>query len=82
VRVNAIEVGSVLTSALEYVAGNEEMKASMEARTPMGRLGEVEDIAAAVVYLATPAAGWVTGKVLQVDGGTEHPQLDVPVEPL
>lgn len=82
VRVNAIEVGSVLTSALEHVAGDADMKAGMEARTPMGRLGEVEDIAAAVVYLTTPASAWVTGKVLQVDGGTEHPQLDIPVEPL
>lgn len=82
VRVNAIEVGSVLTSALDYVAENEEIKADMETKTPMGRLGEVEDIAAAVVYLATDASSWVTGKVLQVDGGTEHPQLEIPVEPL
>ena len=82
VRVNAIEVGSVLTSALEYVAGDEAIKAEMESKTPMGRLGEVEDIAAAVVYLASPASSWVTGKVFQVDGGTEHPQLEVPTEPL
>jgi 7-alpha-hydroxysteroid dehydrogenase len=43
----------------------------MEAMTPMGRLGAVEDIAAAALYLASPAASWVTGKVFEVDGGTE-----------
>ena len=36
----------------------------------MGRLGSTEDIAAAALYLASPAAGWVTGKVFEVDGGT------------
>lgn len=82
VRVNAIEVGSVLTSALDYVASNDEIKSEMEAKTPMGRLGEVEDIAAAAVYLATPASSWVTGKVFQVDGGIEHPQFEVPTDPL
>jgi 7-alpha-hydroxysteroid dehydrogenase len=36
----------------------------------MARLGTPEDIACAVLYLASPAAGWVTGKVFEVDGGT------------
>ena len=40
------------------------------ARTPMARLGTPEDIACAVLYLASPAADWVTGKVFEVDGGT------------
>ncbi|HLG00922.1 MAG TPA: SDR family oxidoreductase [Acidimicrobiia bacterium] len=82
VRVNAIEVGSVLTSALDYVASNDEIKREMEAKTPMGRLGEVDDIALAALYLATSASSWVTGKVFQVDGGIEHPQFEVPTEPL
>ena len=43
----------------------------MEALTPMARLGEVEDIALVALYLASPAGGWVTGKVVEVDGGTE-----------
>jgi 7-alpha-hydroxysteroid dehydrogenase len=82
VRVNAIEVGSVATSALDYVAADEEIRNEMVARTPMGRLGEVEDVAACVLYLASPAASWVTGKVMQVDGGIEHPQLTIPTTPL
>jgi 7-alpha-hydroxysteroid dehydrogenase len=69
VRVNAIAVGATLTDALGlFVKG--ELKQQMEALTPMGRLGSTEDIAAAVIYLASPAASWVTGKVFEVDGGT------------
>jgi 7-alpha-hydroxysteroid dehydrogenase len=82
VRVNAIEVGSVATSALDYVAADEAIREEMVARTPMGRLGEVEDVAACVLYLASPAGSWVTGKVVQVDGGIEHPQLTIPTTPL
>jgi 7-alpha-hydroxysteroid dehydrogenase len=43
----------------------------MEKLTPMRRLGEVEDIATMALYLASPASSWVTGKVFEVDGGTE-----------
>ena len=82
VRVNAIEVGSVETSALDYVMTDDALRAEMESRTPMKRLGQVEDVAAAAVYLATPASGWVTGTIMRVDGGTEHPQLEIPVTPL
>ena len=39
--------------------------------TPMKRLGRAEDIAAAALYLASPAAAWVTGKILEIDGGAE-----------
>ena len=48
----------------------------------MGRPGTVEDIAACALYLASPAASWVTGKIFQVDGGTEAPAIRVPVPPL
>jgi 7-alpha-hydroxysteroid dehydrogenase len=82
VRVNAIEVGSVATSALDYVAEEESIRNAMIANTPMARLGEVEDIAACVLYLSAPASSWVTGKVFQVDGGIEHPQMTIPTSPL
>jgi len=69
VRVNAIAVGATLTDALApFVQG--ELRKQMEAMTPMARLGEVEDIAAMALYLATPASSWVTGKIFEVDGGT------------
>ncbi|MGH0035019.1 MAG: SDR family oxidoreductase [Myxococcota bacterium] len=71
VRVNAIAVGATLTSALAMFVNHGDLKQQMEAMTPMARLGEVEDIAAAALYLASPAASWVTGKVFEVDGGTE-----------
>jgi len=75
IRVNAIAVGSVATSALEIVTGDEGMKAAMEGATPVQRLGEVEDIAAACLWLASPAGSFVTGKVIEVDGGLQAPNL-------
>ena len=70
VRVNAIAVGSVLTSALAPFLDSETQD-KMEQLTPMKRLGEVEDIALMVLYLASSASSWVTGKIFEVDGGTE-----------
>ncbi|MGH0028640.1 MAG: glucose 1-dehydrogenase [Myxococcota bacterium] len=70
VRVNAIGVGSVATSSLlPYLS--DDLRSAMEDATPMRRLGEVEDIALMALYLASPASSWVTGKVMEVDGGTE-----------
>jgi 7-alpha-hydroxysteroid dehydrogenase len=77
IRVNAIAVGSVATSALEIVLTNEELKSYMVEHTPLKRLGEAEDIAVAALYLASPAGAYVTGKVFEVDGGIESPNLDL-----
>jgi 7-alpha-hydroxysteroid dehydrogenase len=82
IRVNAIAPGSILTSALDVVAGNEELRAPMEKATPLRRLGDPLDIAAAAVYLASPAGGFLTGKTLEVDGGLTYPNLDIPVPDL
>jgi 7-alpha-hydroxysteroid dehydrogenase len=82
VRVNAISVGGVATQALEVVLTNEALRKQFDANTPMGRPGEVEDIAACALYLASPASAWVTGKIFEVDGGTECPSISVPVPPL
>jgi 7-alpha-hydroxysteroid dehydrogenase len=70
VRVNALGVGAVETSALLPFL-TPELRAEMESMTPMRRLGQVEDIAIAALWLCSPAGGWVTGKVVEVDGGTE-----------
>jgi 7-alpha-hydroxysteroid dehydrogenase len=77
IRVNAIAVGSVMTSALEYVASDEATMSEMRDKTPLARVGEVDDIAAAVLYLASPAGSFLTGKVLEVDGGLQFPNLDL-----
>ena len=82
VRINAISVGGVATQGLEVVLTNDALREQFERNTPMGRPGTVEDIAACALYLASPAAGWVTGKVFQVDGGAEAPAMSVPVAPL
>jgi len=76
-RVNAIAVGSVATSALEIVVGNPEIRERMENATPLRKIGEAEDIAATVVFLASRAGSYITGKVLEVDGGLQAPNLDL-----
>jgi 7-alpha-hydroxysteroid dehydrogenase len=77
VRVNAIASGSVATSALEIVTTNAELRSIMESNTPLRRIGDPQDIAATVLYLASPAGAFVTGRVLEVDGGTDAPNLDL-----
>jgi 7-alpha-hydroxysteroid dehydrogenase len=77
IRVNAIAVGSVATSALEVVLTDEGLRTTMEQSTPLKRIGEPQDIAAAIVYLCSPAGSYVTGKLLEVDGGLSHPNLDM-----
>jgi 7-alpha-hydroxysteroid dehydrogenase len=70
VRVNAIAPGSTMTDALKGFLPS-DLRQKMADLTPMKMLGEPEDIAAAALYLASPAARYVTGKILQVDGGME-----------
>ena len=77
IRVNGIYVGSIMTSALEYVAGQPEMMNQLETKTPLGRVGEPEDIAAGVLYLASKAGQYVTGKLIEIDGGIQQPTLDL-----
>ncbi len=76
IRVNAIGTGSIMTSALDYVAKDEAVMTELAEKTTMQRVGQVEDIAAAVVYLASPAGSFLTGKVVEVDGGLDIPNLD------
>ena len=76
IRVNAIAVGSVATSALDIVLTDDNLRGQMERATPLGKIGDPEDIAAAVLFLASPAGGYITGKVFEVDGGLDRPNLD------
>jgi 7-alpha-hydroxysteroid dehydrogenase len=77
IRVNAIAVGAAATSALDIVVTNDALRGQMERATQLGRIGDPEDVAAAVLFLASPAAGYITGKVLEVDGGLDRPNLDL-----
>jgi 7-alpha-hydroxysteroid dehydrogenase len=77
IRVNAIAVGSVATSALDIVMQTDELRQALEAGTPLGRIGDPEDIAAAIIYLASDAGSYITGKILEVDGGIQGPNLDM-----
>ena len=77
IRVNAIAVGSIATSALDIVMQTDELREALEAGTPLKRIGDPEDIAAAVIYLASEAGSYITGKILEVDGGIEGPNLDM-----
>ncbi len=82
VRVNAIEVGGVETAALAHVLTDDSIRRQLESNTPMQRVGRPEDIAAAVLYLASDASSWVTGKIFEIDGGVESPAFTIPFEPL
>lgn len=77
IRVNAIAVGSVATSALEVVLTDDGLRTEMETTTPLGRIGDPDEIAAAVLFLASDAGGYMTGKIIEVDGGLNTPNLDL-----
>jgi 7-alpha-hydroxysteroid dehydrogenase len=82
IRVNAIAVGSVATSALDIVMQTDELRVALEEGTPLKRIGQPEEIAAAIVYLASEAGAYVTGKILEVDGGLQSPNLEFPLPDL
>jgi 7-alpha-hydroxysteroid dehydrogenase len=75
IRVNSVSPGSIATSALDMVLQMPELEKAMIDATPLGRLGTVDDIAAAAVYLASDAASYVTGRDIRVDGGIEGSNL-------
>ena len=77
VRVNAIAVGSTKTDALNTVL-NDEIEQTMVNLTPMGRLGEVEDIALGALYLSSPAGAYITGEVLGINGGLVRLNMEMP----
>jgi 7-alpha-hydroxysteroid dehydrogenase len=82
VRMNAIAVGSIATSALDIVMSNDELRTGIENATPLRRLGSTDDIAAAVLYLASPAGSYLTGAVLDVHGGLQQPNMKLPLPDL
>ena len=77
-RVNAIIVGLIETENAELTYGSEAAQREIAAATPMGRMGRGSDVADAVLFLASPLAGFVSGAALEVHGGGEQPHfLDI-----
>jgi 2-deoxy-D-gluconate 3-dehydrogenase len=69
IRVNAVAPTFVDTELARATLADEDLRRRVLERIPLGRLGKVDDVAAAVVYLASPAAAMITGHTVLVDGG-------------
>jgi NAD(P)-dependent dehydrogenase (short-subunit alcohol dehydrogenase family) len=69
IRVNAVAPGPTDTGMLTRFTGTPEKKESLAAEVPMGRLGRPEEIADAIVFIASDKASFITGHILNVDGG-------------
>lgn len=74
IRVNGVEPGMIRTPAMGNLGGDETNMAIAKA-VPLGRLGEPEDIAQAMVFLASPSAAYITGQTIIVDGGALLPEV-------
>ena len=72
IRVNAINAGMVETEGL-HAGGivESDFRRQLEAQTPLGRIGQPQDVSPAVVFLASSDAGWITGEALFVSGGVQ-----------
>ena len=69
VNVNAIAPGYISTDNTEALRNDPDRSTSILARIPLGRWGNPEDLAATAVFLASPAAAYINGELLTVDGG-------------
>jgi NAD(P)-dependent dehydrogenase (short-subunit alcohol dehydrogenase family) len=79
IRVNGIGPGSILTDLLKVVMSDEAARKKIMSRTPMGRCGEVEEIAAVATFLASDDASYITGQTIYPDGGRLALNSTVPV---
>ena len=79
VRVNAVGPGSIMTDMLRTVMHDETTRRRILSRTPLGRCGEPEEVARAVMFLASDEASYMTGQILYLDGGRLALNYTVPV---
>ena len=70
IRVNAVSGGPIDTDALKAFTNYEEVAAKTAELSPLGRMGQPEDLASACYFLCSDEASWITGSTLLVDGGT------------
>lgn len=82
IRVNAVSPGPTLTPALESFMRDDGFRTALEHGTPLRRIGRPEEVAAAVVFLASAASGYLTGANLPVSGGQQRAVSDLPVPDL
>jgi NAD(P)-dependent dehydrogenase (short-subunit alcohol dehydrogenase family) len=81
IRVNAIGPGTIATElARKAVLGSPEAKTKIMSRTPMGRLGEPEEVAELALFLASKRSSYMTGQIVYVDGGRLPLNYTVPVK--
>lgn len=80
IRVNAIGPGSIMTDMLKWVMTDEAAYNRIMSRTPLGRAGEPEEIAAIAAFLASKEASYITGQVIYADGGRMPMNYTVPVK--
>jgi glucose 1-dehydrogenase len=80
IRVNAIGPGSIMTDILKVVATDKEAKRRLLMRTPLGRVGEPDEIAAIAAFLASEDASYITGETIYADGGRLGLNYTVPVQ--
>ena len=79
IRVNAVGPGSIMTPMLDEVIKDKAFRTKVLSRTPLGRLGKPEEIAAIVAWLASDQASYVTGTTVYADGGRMPLNYVVPV---
>ena len=80
VRVNAVGPGSIMTDMLQVMMSDDAARRRILSRTPLGRCGEPEEIAAVVLFLASDESSYVTGQTIFADGGRMGLNYTVPVD--
>jgi glucose 1-dehydrogenase len=80
IRVNGIGPGSIMTDMLKGVMVDEQSRRRILSRTPMGRVGMPEEMAAIAAFLASDDASYITGQIIYADGGRMHMNYTVPVK--
>lgn len=85
VRVNGIRPGLIRTDLVQVILDSPEVSEDYRRCTPLPRIGEVADVAAMAMFLLSDAAGWITGQVINVDGGhglRRGPDMSAMLEPV
>jgi len=77
VRVNAVAPGTIETPLIADALADDQIRAAIEATTPLRSIGDPGDVALACLYLASDAGKYLTGKIVEVDGGCIRPNCDI-----